>query len=424
MDYDIIIVGAAMVGSTAALALANQGFQVLLLDRKPLSNVPSPTSIPVIGTTAVSAGSLKLLDALNTNHDIQNTAQPIVRVHVTQQGTFGSTRIDADDLGVKALGYVVDNATFLARIHQQLQQSLSLTQAIPGRLLSLQQTPDHVTLTTDNATYRSRLLLAVDGANSAVRDLCGINSHVADYEQTAVMATVAMERDHGGTAYERFTPTGPLALLPLANGHASLIMTVRTTDAPLLCALSDDDFLLRVQQDFGYRLGRFTQVHQRQSIPLHLRQASKQRDDRVVLLGNAARLLHPVAGQGFNLALRDIGKLLELLIAARSDISAAENTQLRPGSSSTEYSRASVEGLPDPGADSILSAYVTTRSADQRSTIRLTDTFARGFLGRNRVISHLRGLGLIGVDNVPWLRRGLARRAMGQSAGLPDLHSL
>jgi len=407
-DADIIIVGGALVGGTLALALARLGHRVLLADAQPLApeSIGVTTRGQAVPTTAVAAGSRKILSALIPGLDLANIGTPILGVHVSQRGYFGATRLDARDQGLDALGYVVRNRDLVMHFSQALSRAPGLTLRSPLTLTSLSTNNSVISANFAGEKVTAKLLIGVDGADSAVRRCCDITLNRTDYGQSAVVATLQTELDHEHIAYERFTAAGPLALLPLGKNTHSLIMTVEAVDVEAVMGLSDAAFLQRVQAAFGFRLGRMEKVcGERQAFPLILQQAGRQSAERVLLLGNAARSLHPVAGQGYNLAVRDIGKLIELLGAAASTGLAGDDAV-----------------TADPGAAQLLSAFSRARESDQRDTVRLTDFFARGFRGSNTGLSLLRGLGLITVNMLPVARRRLARRAMGLSVALPDLH--
>ncbi|MBX2885203.1 MAG: FAD-dependent monooxygenase [Granulosicoccus sp.] len=394
-DYDVVVIGGALVGGVLALSFANSGKRVVLIDAQPIT-VPASADVSGAGavrTTAVAAGSVAILDALTPQLSIAALGSPIQRVHVSQQGFFGATRIDAEEEGVRALGYVVENLTMQSALYAALAAQPLITRAAPVVVHDIQQSTTSVSVHTDHGLITAPWLVGVDGANSSVRKLCKISHTATDYEQSAVVSTVEAELPHQQTAYERFTPQGPMAMLPMGTHSLSLIFTVDKEEVEAVLRSSDDEFRDQVQRTFGYRLGRLTRTGARQAFPLRLQESDRQSAERVLLLGNAARSLHPVAGQGFNLAVRDMGALLALVDAAafEQDIPAA------------------------------LSAFVAQRKTDHQSTVRLTDFFARSFRGHNPVLSHLRGLGLIGLDVLPVARRRFARRAMGLAVSLPDI---
>ncbi|HTD75400.1 MAG TPA: FAD-dependent monooxygenase, partial [Steroidobacteraceae bacterium] len=242
----------------------------------------------------------------------------------------------------------------------------------------------------------AKLIVAADGAQSAVRGAFGIEAEVRDYEQTAVITTVLPQRFHDNVAYERFTPSGPLALLPLEGGRCTLVLTLTKDAAQAALAWSDDEFLAEVQRRFGFRLGRFLKVGRRVPYPLSLTQATRTSAPRCVIVGNAAQGLHPVAGMGFNLGLRDVASLAEL-IAERAGPDA------------------------DPGRRELLAEYDAWRSADRGGVIGFTDGLVRIFSNPLSSVRGLRNLGLLAFDLLPPAKAALSRLSTGGSGRIPKL---
>lgn len=394
-DYDVVVVGGALVGGVLALSLANRGKLVAVIDAQALSinTETGHSTSQAVRTTAIAAGSVAILQALVPQLNVVSAGTPIRQVHVSQQGYFGSVRLNAEEEGVPALGYVVENRSLQDLLLNALSTQPQITLVAPAVVEDIYQDDSSVNVITDSGELRTPWLVGVDGVNSAVRRYCNLSVNTIDYDQCAVVSTVESELPHRQTAYERFTSQGPMAMLPLATHTLSLIFTVDAAQAETVRNSSDECFLQYVQQTFGHRLGRLSAPGRRQVFPLALQQSERQGTGRIVLMGNAVRSLHPVAGQGFNLAVRDIGKLLEIVDSDLFD--------------------SDIEGQ--------LRAFQTMRESDQRSTSRLTDFFARSFRGTSPVLSHLRGLGLIGLDTVPGARRSFARRAMGLAVSLPDI---
>jgi len=235
-------------------------------------------------------------------------------------------------------------------------------------------------------------VVGADGAQSAVRSALGIGASVAEYGQHAVIAHIDTTRFHDNTAFERFTETGPLAILPIVEGRSAVVWTLAPEAARRAMALSDAEFLTELQQAFGLRLGRFTRVGRRQAYPLALTQAERLTAPRTAILGNAAQSLHPVAGQGFNLALRDVAMLAELV----------------------------AEG-GDPGAAALLARYAEWRAPDREAVVRFTDSLVRGFGLPLGMLRHARGQGLVLFDLLRPVKREFARRTMGLAGRQPRL---
>jgi 2-octaprenyl-6-methoxyphenol hydroxylase len=246
-------------------------------------------------------------------------------------------------------------------------------------------------------TIDAKLIVAADGAQSAVRGAFGVDAQVRDYEQTAIITTVLPQRFHDNVAYERFTPSGPLALLPLHGGRCTLVLTLPKEAAPSVMAWSDQEFLAEVQRRFGFRLGRFLKVGRRVPYPLSLTRAMRTSSGRCVIIGNAAQGLHPVAGMGFNLGLRDVASLAELI---------AESAGLADA---------------DPGSPGLLAEYDAWRASDRGGVIAFTDGLVRMFSNPLASVRRLRNLGLLAFDLFPPAKAALSRLSTGGSGRVPKL---
>ncbi|HBR98820.1 MAG TPA: 2-octaprenyl-6-methoxyphenyl hydroxylase [Gammaproteobacteria bacterium] len=401
LDCDICISGGGMVGGTLAWGLVKAGYSVALLEPQSYR----PDAVPPLlneRSVALSYSSRVLLDALGLWSDIAGEASPIAQIHVSERGRFGATRLHAREERVEALGYVVRNSVFLQALYRKLSELPHLALVSGAKLSDITQHPDRVRVRAEQGGETlagdARLLIACDGSQSSVPTMLGLQQSTKTYEQSAIIANLHCAKPHQGTAYERFTPSGPLAMLPLAPNTMAMVYTVASTDAPGLMALDDTQMLARVQRRFGYRLGHFEHIGARVEFPLALVQSSEQYRGRVLMMGNSARTLHPVSGQGFNLALRDSALLLEKLVS-----------QGRDG---------------DPGSVDVLRDFCQERQRDQRDVVRFTDTLVRVFRGRAPGFSHLRALGLSGLECLPPLKHRLARQSMGLGNRLPDLSQL
>ncbi len=398
---DIGIVGGGMVGGTLAWALGKAGYKVCLLE----SQTYTPDSVPDAineRSIALSYGSRLLLEHLGLWDGIRHFCNPIDHIHISEQGRFGASRLHAEEEEVESLGYVVPNSVFLKSIYSLLEFADN-TEVNSGSIVkAISQQADRITIEYELAgklrSANASLLLAADGSHSCVRRLVSLNETVKPYDQAAVIANVVCELDHNNTAYERFTDTGPLAMLPLGTKLMAMVYTVESDELENTLALDDQRMLEALQKRFGYRLGRFTDIGKRLGFPLSLLESEKQHTGRVLMMGNSARTLHPVSGQGFNLALRDIALLLESLTAGGV--------------------------LTDPGDYSLLQRFCEQRKSDQRSVVRFTDSLVRIFRGKAPGFSHLRALGLMGVDFIPPLKHLLARHSMGLETHLPNLSHL
>jgi 2-octaprenyl-6-methoxyphenol hydroxylase len=393
--FDIAIVGGGMVGASLAAALAPLGLKVALIEAVAHDSATQPSFDE--RTTALSNGSRRILETLGVWPGVQPLATPIRKIHVSDQGRFGFARIDAAEQGLTAMGYVVPNRALGAALWPRLRVSANVDVFCPAQVsqvaagehaVRLEITQDGVATTLD-----TKLVVAADGAQSAVRGAFGVEAESRDYEQTAIITTVLPQRFHDGVAYERFTGSGPLALLPLEGGRCALVLTLSTAAAASAMAWSDQEFLAEVQRRFGFRLGRFLKVGRRTAYPLSLTRAARTSAGRCVIVGNAAQGLHPVAGMGFNLGLRDVASLAELIAERRH----------APGF--------------DAGAASLLAEYDAWRAADRGGVIAFTDGLVRMFASPSRVVQRLRNVGLLAFDLLPPAKAALSRLSTGAGAG-------
>lgn len=371
MSEPIAIVGGGPAGMALALALNHHGVNAQILDARTRGAARDDQRI-----LALSHGSRQILEWLGVWPSITTTK--IDAIHVSQQGGFGRTRLTAREAGVPALGYVAAAASVSAALDEALARKQVVFQE-NARVLSADASDDAIRLTTTTGATSARLAAYAEG------NIDGDTTVVAqDYGQSAVICNATaegLETSSGKLAYERFTPQGPLALLPL-GGALAVVYTCPTNAAQALARLSDGEFLVRLQAHFGHRL-RFTAVTPRYVFPLALRYRKHPVGNRCVWIGNAAQTLHPVAGQGFNLALRDVWELARTLGTAS-----------------------------DPGAPDTLARYAAARRIDRRSTIGFTDALVRVFSNDDPLLRLLRGFGLLALDQLPPLRGFVAKRMM------------
>jgi 2-octaprenyl-6-methoxyphenol hydroxylase len=389
--FDITIVGGGMVGASLAVALAPLGLKVALVEAVPQGNAAQPSFDE--RSTALSNGSRRILETVGVWPQVQSSATPIRKIHVSDQGRFGFARIDAAEQGLSAMGYVVPNRELGKALWSQLQASANLHIYCPAQVSRITAGELAVALEIAGpgtaATIDTKLVVAADGVQSAVRSAFGIESQARDYEQTAVITTVLPQRFHDHVAYERFTRGGPLALLPLEGGRCTLVLTLSRATAESAMAWSDVQFLDEVQRRFGFRLGRFLKVGRRVPYPLSLTRATRTSAGRCVIVGNAAQGLHPVAGMGFNLGLRDVASLAELIAERRH------------------------EPRFDAGAASLLAEYDAWRAADRGGVIAFTDGLVRMFASPLGVVQRLRNVGLLAFDLLPPAKAALSRLSSG-----------
>ncbi len=391
---DVVIVGGGMVGGVLAQALSRDGWDVTVIERR----APERSTSFDQRLTAVADAGWQYMDTLGLiDRSLREAAGTIREVRVFDRGHFGLTRITADSAGVEALGYVMPNSELGERIEARLASPADGQGVIrylrPARYVSHRsdETGIEVQVTDGNErpeTIRARLMVAADGAESPVREQAGMSVRRREYDQVATVATAMPARPHGGVAFECFTTGGPLAVLPAADGRVSLVWVARRDEARRIAALDDAAFARAVDETFGHRLGGFSAASSRAQYPLTLVTAEQAVDERLVVMGNAAHALHPVAGQGFNLCLRDIRDLTRVLRADRGE-------------------------SVDPGDPQRLARYRSLRAADYRRTITLTDSLVRGFSLDLPGLGHLRGATLSMFDGLLPAKNRLVRATRG-----------
>lgn len=403
-DYDLIIVGGGMVGASLAISLAKQPLRIALIEAAPLSHQNENELAPPNyddRAIALSFGARRIFEGMGIWENIAPQTTAINHIHVSDQGRFGFTRLDAKQEKVDALGYVATARQLGTTLINQLHQCRNLTIMSPATLTDLAFDTEKVTANVTHAddstqTITSKLIVAADGGNSAVRRQLDISTDDRDYHQTAIIANITPEKPHQHIAYERFTRNGPLALLPMPDNRCSLVWTHTPDEADQILQLSDEDFLAELQPCFGKRLGRFLKVGKRHSYPLQLIRAQEQVREQLALIGNAAHTLHPIAGQGFNLGLRDVATLAQTIVDAHN----AET---------------------DIGSLATLNTYADWRQRDHKQVIGFTNTLVNTFSNQLPPLAFARNLGLIAADIIPPVKHSLARHAMGIAGKLPRL---
>ena len=395
-SYDLAIVGGGLMGAALALLFAQTLPQrrILLLEQKPFTST-SALSLAQPNfdarSTALAPTSVRFLQRLGVWSALTNHATAIRTVQVSDRGHIGWVRLTSESNDGEPLGYVVENRALGQALIDALLASDALHVRAPATVVGLQPAAGEMLLTTDAGPVSTQLVVVADGTDSPLRHRLGIGETAKDYHQSALIANVRHQQPHQCVAYERFTEHGPLAFLPLGGdtSHTSaVIWTWPTAQAEIAMNLSDQAFLTRLQQEFGYRLGRLQQVGVRQSYALQLRLAREQVRSGLVLMGNAAHFLHPVAGQGYNLALRDGLRLAEVLRTAGDG------------------------NLGDLG---LLQRYEQQQAPDQRNTVRLSDGFNELFRSGDYSSILLRNLGMMGVEWSDSLRNLFIRRLSGRA---------
>ncbi len=393
--FDVVIAGGGFVGVTLALALARGGARAALID-----SAAAGTGETAPRPIALAEGSRRILEGLDIWRHIGPSATPIRVVHVSDRGRFGFTRIKARDYGVDALGYVSEAGIIGSVLAGALDATAGVAVLRPATVHQLEFSEGRVRVgcagSEGSHSVDARLLVAADGGKSSVRRLSGIGARQRDWQQSAITSIVKTRLDPGNVAYERFTDSGPVALLPMVQRRSGLVWTLPHERADALMALDEGAFLAMLGKTFGTRLGAFTETGSRTRHRLrsaHSRLSVKQ---RLALVGNAANHLHPVAGQGLNLGLRDAAVLAEVVIDA-------------------------VRAGEDPGAITTLGRYAEWRRRDQWATSRFTEGVVRLFGNDLLPLALVRDIGLIGLDSFGFLKRTLARHAMGLAGRGPRL---
>ncbi|MFG3693761.1 2-octaprenyl-6-methoxyphenyl hydroxylase [Stutzerimonas stutzeri] len=383
----LAIVGGGLVGASLALALQQgakaRGWNIALIEPFEPGSEYQPSYDA--RSTALSYGTRLIYQRLGVWERIAERAEPITQIHVSDRGRAGATRLDASDQQVPALGYVVENAWIGHCLWQALDDE-AVTRHCPAEVEQMQAVAGgyRLTLTTGQVLDCDLAVLA-DGGRSALREQLGIAIKTTPYDQSALIANVTPGKPHGGQAFERFTDDGPMALLPLQDNRCALVWTRPEEDAARLAAIPEAAFLDELQQAFGYRLGGFQQVGARHLYPLMLIEAEEQVRSGLVVLGNAAHSLHPIAGQGYNLSLRDTEALAAALLSGSAKL----------------------------GDIGVLQAYHRRQRTDQWLTVGFSDRLTRLFAGSALVSVAGRNLGLLGLDLLPPAKAWFARQAMG-----------
>ena len=402
MQQQLVIVGGGMVGLSLALMLAKANIAVKLFEAVTYPNYDDGNVAPYHSSfdarnTALSRRSVQIYQKLGLWDALQQHATPILQVHITEQGSFGKARLVAEQEKVESFGQVIENA-WLGRVLLTQVRQQPLIELIDGvQVTALQQQVNQVQITAQRQgktlDFVTPLLIAADGRDSFCRQAVGIGADEHDYDQVAIVTTVQTSKPHQQVGFERFSALGPLALLPLPGEYRrSVVFPVRKgTEQQFLGAENDQYFLDTLQHTYGDRAGKFEKTGQRFSYPLAQVLAHKQAIGRVVLMGNAAHTIHPVAGQGFNLCLRDADVLVRYLtqqMAVSDDIGNPEN----------------------------LLAYEQARLSDQQRVIKFCDSVVRGFSHPNPLLKLIRNTGLIAFDVIPGIKPLVANYAMGLKA--------
>lgn len=383
----LAIIGGGLVGASLALALQSgakaRGWKIVLIEPFAPGNSYQPSYDA--RSSALSYGARLIYERMGVWSAIAERAEPIMNIHVSDRGRFSTARLSAREEGVPALGYVVENAWLGQCLWKGLDPEV-ISWRCPAEVTHMQPMDSGYRLTlNDETSLDCDLAVLADGGRSGLREQLGIHVRKRPYDQSALIANITPSRPHDGMAFERFTDEGPMALLPLPDNRCALVWTRLGMDAKRLAEVDERSFLRELQDVFGYRLGTLKQVGVRHLYPLTLVEAREQVRPHLAVLGNAAHSLHPIAGQGFNLSLRDAQALADVLLASDKI----------------------------PGDLTTLLSYQQRQTPDQQLTIGFSDQVTRLFGSDQTLISLGRNLGLLGLDLMPPAKRWFARQAMG-----------
>lgn len=398
-QFDLIINGGGMAGATLAW-----GINYILGPEKAINIAIIEASIDEQNhagfdarVIALSYGSRQILEQIGLWKDYQNIVTPINDISVTDRGHCGQTTLTPQEYQVPHLGYVVELADSGKLLLDKLAESEEVTWFRPNSITRLKQSQDCVDITLANGEQLSApLIVAADGGFSTVRRLLNLGNEKTNFSQSAIIANITTSKAHQGVAYERFSEHGPIALLPMSQGRSSLVWSMKSDDIESVMALDDDAFLNSLQQAFGYRLGTFEKTGKRVSYPLVQTLASTLIHHRIAFIGNAAQALHPIAGQGFNLGLRDVAALIHQLSTA-------------------------VIANEDLGSFNTLNQYSELRSSDRDNTVFATSGLVSIFSNQYWPLVVGRNIGLSLSNHFSALKKPVAHQMLGWNHQLPIL---
>lgn len=398
LDFDVVIVGGGMVGASLACSLATQPIKIAIIEAFPFksNNQPSYDARSI----ALAYGSKRIFSTLGIWKDLVADATPIDQIHISNKGRFGVTRLNAKDESLDALGYVIENRILGNALLKKIEAHSNIELICPAKLQSLDFNNECAILNIEKnkqiIQLNCKLVVGADGGNSKVREALNIETKTSDYHQTAIISNVTPGNPHKNIAYERFTKQGPIAVLPMTENRCSLVLTVNKENEEDVLALNDTDFLDYLEKRFGFRCGGFTKTSKRHAYPLSLMQIDEHYKPRAVIIGNAAHTLHPIAGQGFNLGIRDVSVLADVIATA-------------------------LQQNEDIGNANVLSRYAELRTKDQKEVALITDSLTKIFSNELFPLTKIRAKGLLFTDLLPPAKHMLAKRAMGLNGKLPRL---
>lgn len=397
--YDLIIVGGGLVGASLAMALKSSGLRIAVIEAHAFDSAQQPSFDS--RTVALAYTSKEVFTALGLWDAMQQAGVGAIKhIHISDRGHLGQAKLHASDMQTDALGYVVENRVIGKVLLDAIADNPAVDYLCPLQVESFNVENDRIDVICSNKgimqTLSAKLLVAADGGHSAIRDQAAVKTRSRDYAQCALVANVEFSKPHQNIAYERFTESGPLALLPLpdsvSNKAFSLVWTLPYAKTETYMQLSDAELLQRLQQQVGKRVqqaaGQLVTIGARSMYPLSLVRAVEHVTDRIAFIGNAAHTLHPVAGQGFNLGLRDVAALAEVLTQAKNSDQ-------------------------DIGNREVLHDYSNWRGRDHKQTIFITDTLVRVFSNNLLPFAAARNMSLLLLDTLPRAKYKLTRQAMG-----------
>ena len=405
-DFDIVIVGGGLAGASLAVALVNTAYRVAVIEAIELKSNAQPSYDE--RTIALTYSAKHIFSQLGIWDDsIENEACALKSIHISNKGHFGKTRLDHKDAGTEALGYVIPTRALGQALTHKLTNAKNINLFCPYKAQTVDVSKTHATITiekcavppsgtSDARSLNAGLVVIADGGRSPLLNTMGFSSNSKTYPQSALLSIVKTSLPHQHKAYERFVENGPLALLPMNDQRFAVVWTLSPDELETVSRMSDDDYLAHLQSTFGTRAGLFSAPTPRKAYPLSKSCLTTPFSHRILALGNAAHTVHPVAGQGFNLGLRDVATLAEVL----QQVSASE---------------------ADIGSEVFLQGYADLRAEDTRQVARFTDGLLSIFNARSTLVQLGRNIGLTAVENLPFVKRALLKRTMGLGHHQPRL---
>ena len=396
-DYDLLVVGGGMVGASLACALGDTPLRIGVVESH-AAQTEWPADSYDIRVSAITRATEKVFQMVGAWEGmVARRVTPYSAMEVWDATGPGAIGFDCADLGEPNLGHIIENRVILAALLERMAQFENVELLCPAKVAELQRDENEVRLSLqDGRSLNARLIVGADGANSWVREQAAITTTGWPYEQTAVVATIKTAEHHKGVAYQRFMPEGPLAFLPMPNGLSSIVWSTTPERAAGLVEMAEEQFLAELQQAFGDKLGAMLSTGPRGAFPLLLRHANRYSDERLVLVGNAAHAIHPLAGQGLNLGVSDIAALAEVLLQGQ-------------------------DAKQDIGELSLLRRYERWRKADNVAVMAAMDGFKRLFSNDIAALKLVRNIGLGLADRSGPVKNMMMRRALGLSGDLPRL---